>query len=99
MEECKMFKVFADSEEKYLMKVVVYATGDNQVMKYTAGGVDVPFEEAKDLASKGLLVVNVSGVFQEVVGYKVNGSHFEVYCLDMTAAATKQTYKSANKIA
>lgn len=99
MEECKMIKVFADSEEKYLMKVVVYATGDNEVMKYAKDGAEVSFEDAKDLASKGLLVVNVNDVYQEVVGYKVNSNHFEVYCLDMSDAATKQTYKSANKVA
>lgn len=90
-------EIYSNSEQKFLRRVVVYASGDNAVMKLSKGGKDISFEDAQELATKGLLVVNVSDVYQEVVGYKVNGQAFEVYCLDMSAAPAKKTYKSANK--
>lgn len=94
-----MNQLFAKAEEKFLKRIEVFSKGDNQVLTFDKEGNNkVPFEGLVELLKKDLIVVNVTDVYQVPVGFKVNGNVVEVYCLDVTSAVTKKTYKSANKL-
>ena len=95
-----MNKIFANSEEKFLKRIEVFAKGDNQVLTFDKKGENkIPFEGLIELLVKNLIVVNVADTYQVPVGFKVNTNVVEVYCLDVsTATVEKKTYKSANKI-
>ena len=95
-----MNKIFANAEEKFLMRIEVFATGDNTVLTFDKEGQNkIPFEGLIELLVKNLIVVKVGDAYQVPVGFKVNGNVVEVYCLDVsTATVAKRTYKSANKI-
>ena len=95
-----MNKIFANSEEKFLKRIEVFATGDNTVLTFDKEGQNkIPFEGLIDLLVKNLIVVKVGETYQVPVGFKVNDNVVEVYCLDVSAATVaKKTYKSANKI-
>lgn len=94
-----MNKIFANSEEKFLKRIEVFATGDNSVLTFDKEGNNkIPFEGLIELLVKNLIVVNVADTYQVPVGFKVNGNVVEVYCLDTSTSAEKRTYKSADKI-
>ena len=94
-----MNKIFANSEEKFLKRIEVFATGDNTVLTFDKEGQNkIPFEGLIELLVKNLIVVNVENTYQVPVGFKVNNNVVEVYCLDVSTAVAKKTYKSANKI-
>lgn len=95
-----MNKIFANSEEKFLKRIEVFATGDNTVLTFDKEGNNkIPFEGLIELLVKNLIVVNVVDTYQVPVGFKVNNNVVEVYCLDVsTATVAKKTYKSADKI-
>ena len=95
-----MNKIFANSEEKFLKRIEVFAKGDNQVLTFDKEGKNkIPFEGLIELLVKNLIVVNVNDTYQVPVGFKVNTNVVEVYCLDVsTATVEKRTYKSADKI-
>lgn len=94
-----MNKIFANSEEKFLKRIEVFAKGDNQVLTFDKEGNNkIPFEGLIELLVKNLIVVNVADTYQVPVGFKVNNNVVEVYCLDVSTSVEKKTYKSANKI-
>ena len=94
-----MNKIFANSEEKFLKRIEVFATGDNAVLTFDKEGQNkIPFEGLIELLVKNLIVVNVENTYQVPVGFKVNNNVVEVYCLDVSATVEKKTYKSDNKI-
>ena len=94
-----MNKIFANSEEKFLKRIEVFAKGDNQVLTFDKEGNNkIPFEGLIELLVKNLIVVNVADTYQVPVGFKVNNNVVEVYCLDVSTSVAKKTYKSANKI-
>ena len=95
-----MNKIFANSEEKFLKRIEVFATGDNEVLTFDKEGQNkIPFEGLIELLVKNLIIVNVADTYQVPVGFKVNTNVVEVYCLDVsTATVEKRTYKSADKI-
>lgn len=94
-----MNKIFANSEEKFLKKIEVFATGDNAVLTFDKEGQNkIPFEGLVDLLVKNLIVVKVGDAYQVPVGFKVNTNVVEVYCLDVSTTVAKRTYKSDNKI-
>ena len=95
-----MERIFADAEEKFLKKVELFAKADEDVLTYDKEARNqVPYEGLLDLLKKDLVIVNVSGVYQHPVSFKINGQAIEVYCVDMTTTPTKKTYKSKNKAA
>lgn len=95
-----MERIFANAEEKFLKKVELFAKADNDVLTYDKEAKEqVPYEGLLDLLKKDLVIVNVAGVYQHPVSFKVVGQAIEVYCVDMTAAPAKKTYKSKNKAA
>ena len=94
-----MNKIFANSEEKFLKRIEVFAKGDNQVLTFDKEGKNkIPFEGLIELLVKNLIVVKVGEAYQVPVGFKVNSNVVEVYCLDDSTTVAKKTYKSANKI-
>lgn len=94
-----MNKIFANSEEKFLKRIEVFATGDNTVLTFDKEGNNkIPFEGLIELLVKNLIVVNVEDTYQVPVGFKVNNNVVEVYCLDVSTSVVKKTYKSDNKI-
>lgn len=95
-----MKKIFANSEEKFLKRIEVFAKeGDNQVLTFDKEGKNkIPFEGLIELLVKNLIVVNVNDTYQVPVGFKVNTNVVEVYCLDVSTSVAKKTYKSADKI-
>lgn len=100
MEECKMEKIFAKADEKYLKRVELFATGDNTVLYYDSAKSKqkVPFEGLLEMLKKDQVVINVGDVLYNPVSFKIVGQAVEVYCCDMTSTPTKKTYKSDNKI-
>ena len=94
-----MNKIFANSEEKFLKRIEVFATGDDTVLTFDKEGQNkIPFEGLIDLLVKNLIVVKVGETYQVPVGFKVNDNVVEVYCLDTSTTVQKRTYKSDNKI-
>lgn len=94
-----MNKIFANSEEKFLKRIEVFAKGDNQVLTFDKEGNNkIPFEGLVELLVKNLIVVKVGDAYQVPVGFKVNVNVVEVYCLDVSTTVAKRTYKSDNKI-
>ena len=94
-----MNKIFANSEEKFLKRIEVFAKEADPVLSFDKEGTNkIPFEGLIDLLVKNLIVVNVENTYQVPVGFKVNNNVVEVYCLDVSTSVAKKTYKSANKI-
>ena len=94
-----MKKIFANSEEKFLKRIEVFAKGDNVLTFDKEGKNKIPFEGLIELLVKNLIVVNDANTYRVPVGFKVNDNVVEVYCLDVsTATVVKKTYKSADKI-
>ncbi|MPM13110.1 hypothetical protein SDC9_59465 [bioreactor metagenome] len=95
-----MERIFANAEEKFLKKVELFAKADTDILTYDSAATNqVPYEGLLELLKKDLVVVNVNGVYQHPVSFKINGQAIEVYCLDMATTPTKKTYKSKNKVA
>lgn len=88
----KRNNVYAKSEEKYVMNVVLYADSDDGHVFYdSAKSVKIPKVELKDLFEKGCIVV-FDGSEYAPVAFKDNGADAHVVVINDT---TNYTFYSA----
>jgi hypothetical protein len=102
-----MKKVFADSEEKYLMGVVVYAKAADSILyadlNTTTSTYSNPLEKADliDLFNKGLLIVDTGSGFVRPTTLAVSTNYATVAHTTVGASdkAVSTVYGSKNYVA
>lgn len=88
-----MNKTFADSEEKFLKRVIVYGHSDNALYVDEAHTTKLSKDDALNLCVKGLMVVHMDETYYNPVLFKENGGK-----VDVTIATTIGTGTSESKV-
>lgn len=87
-----MTKVFVDAEEKFLSKVVVYATADDGELCYDSKKEQqIPKNELMNLLMKGLVLIKHEDAYYEPANFSDKTTHIEV---NVSAEAGWLTFKS-----
>lgn len=87
-----MTKIFVDAEEKFLSKVVVYATADDGELCYdSTKNQQVPKNELMNLLMKGLVLIKHEDAFYVPANFSDKTTHIEV---NVSAEAGWLTFKS-----
>lgn len=80
--------IFADSEDKFVKNVLVYADADDGHLFYdSAKSIKIPKDELKDLFMKGMIIF-LTDAYYIPVGYKESGSEASVNAYNDTASLT-----------
>lgn len=73
---------YANSDEKFVKTVVVYAkSGDNYIYADATCSVKINKDTLLNLCEKGMVIVSYKGAFYPVAAYKLNTTK---NCLDVT---------------
>lgn len=93
-----MTKIYANSEEKYLMNTVIYAAADEGKVFYDeANSVEIPKDELKDLFIKGMTIVLDSKYLKPIVYAETSGYGVVTAIYEEVSTVTAVNFYSSEK--